>query len=188
MLPFAPMILILEGLDKSGKSSMTSDLLSFFYRAVTFKLFNKPTSLAPEELVKIKTAYSELFAQAKRLNNKHTVIFDRAYPSELVYSIKRGYDAFDDPDWWALDERLSRLPNLFIIYCSAPDDVVAKRLITEKEEYMTAEEIPVLRSRYEQFVERTKIPVLGVDSTQPRDKNLASIIKELETRFIHERE
>mgnify|MGYP001592312404 CR=1 FL=1 len=181
------MILIVCGSDKSGKSSLIKKLKSdVFKNAIVFKLSegNKPTGRAyPEvEAARVYTAYSELFAQAKKLSDDgHVVIFDRAYPSQMVYCIKRqGYtgwtDALNDEIWLTFDRWVAGLGTK-MIYCWAPDHIIAERFKTEKEEYMRTDEIEAIKGRYMQFLERSKVKALLMNSTEDMDLNIEDVKK-----------
>ncbi|MCP3684597.1 MAG: hypothetical protein GY861_18170 [bacterium] len=174
------MIIICEGVDKAGKSTIISDLENFFEgKAIVMKLSQKPVDGSALELVKVRTAYAELFHQARLLSEKgHTVIFDRSYPSELVYSTKRGYEAFENHDWDHFDESLKDLVDkeeILLIYCSAEDETIKQRFVSDREEFMSPLEIPVFKERYEKFLTKTILPYTRIDSMQDRLANLITI-------------
>lgn len=170
------MIVIFEGIDKSGKSTVLQDLVgrirSDHVWPIVYKLENKPRDNSEFERNKVWIAYSELFAQAVRQSPMQTVIFDRAYPSELVHSPRRGYDAFYLPRWWGLDESLRDIAK--IVYCSAPLDVIKERFVLTNEKD-PSDDLEEIIERYEMFLERTSLPVLRVDTTQSRVTNLDKI-------------
>jgi len=164
------MIIVVEGLDKTGKSTIIQDLTSLHSGAVVFKLSQKPFDNSEKEIQKVKTSYVELFNQARKLSKKgFVVIFDRAYPSELVYSIKRGYDAFSDPFWIQLDHDLAN--DISILYCTAKKETIVKRFLEQKEDYAKEEEISLLLERYQKFISMTLVPVTTIDTDLPRETN-----------------
>lgn len=170
------MILIIEGIDKAGKSSVISDIRDLQKDAIVFKLANKPKDGSIEQLNRVYVAYVELFAQAVRLSNEgRLIIFDRAYPSEMVYSVKRGYDALlDSPKWRKFDKVLSN-EHALVIYCYAPKEIIEKRFETDKEEFMSVKEIDEFTTRYEHFLGITELPYIKVDSTKDRAANITTI-------------
>lgn len=190
------MIIILEGIDCSGKSTIIKDLVESRLRQhqepIVFKLSQKPQDNSEKEQEKVKTIYIELFKQAKRLNNNKIVIFDRAHPSEMVYSVKRGYDAMQDNFWWEFDRSLGKRAldkiNILLIYCFAPDDVVRERMKTDKEEFMKEDELELLKTRYQTFLSKTHLPYIEVDTTKDRVANIATVKKILETHEFKRRE
>ena len=174
------MVYILCGIDKSGKSTVIQDLKDLLPGAVVFKIKNKPKDGSPDERAKVQYIYDELFHQALQNSQDVPVIFDRAYPSELVYSkINRGYDAFYVVDWWRLDESLKDAARL--IYCSAPDDVLVQRFNETGDKDLTSNQFKEVLERYEMFLEKTSLPVLRLDTTKSREEN-----KELMKQFIEQ--
>lgn len=170
------MIFIIEGIDKSGKSTVIKDLIKEFDGAVVFKLYNKPKNSSEREREKVWIAYTELFHQATILAEEgKTVIFDRAYPSELVYSVKRGYDAFYNNDWWKMDEGLVEAVTL--VYCEAPVEVLKKRFVDTQETDLDFNELEKILERYNKFIETTKLDTIVLDTTKGRKDNM---------RLIHE--
>jgi thymidylate kinase len=174
------MMILVEGIDKAGKSTIVKDLDELFEKkAIILKLSQKPKDNSHDEIMKAKVAYSELFYQAKQLSEKgQIVIFDRAYPSEMVYSIKRGYDAMKDSFWWNFDEDLSHMSNdneLILIYCSTDPMILAERFVSKGEQFAKQEEIPTLLERYENFLAYTKVSFIRVDSMRDRLANIVTI-------------
>ena len=181
------MIIIVEGLDKSGKSTIVNDLVESqknFYNQtpVVFKLSSKPIDGSPEEQRKVLCRYEELFAQAVKLHDQgHVVIFDRAYPSEMVYSIKRGYDSLNDFKWLEFDKKIGNLEEVFVnlIYCEAPRELLIERFKSDKEEFTTVKEIDTLIERYESFLDCTSLKPIRISSTESRIDNLQKIYSQI---------
>lgn len=168
------MIYIVEGIDKSGKSTVIGDLQSLLPGAVIFKLKNKPTSGSTDERTKVFTCYDELFHQARLNHEKVPIIFDRAYPSEIVYSkINRGYDAFYQVDWWRLDDELKDIARF--IYCSAPEDVLIERFLKHNEKDLTQDQFEEVLERYDLFLGKTSLKTLFLDTTKSREENIETI-------------
>lgn len=165
------MIYIVEGIDKAGKSTVIEDLKRLLPDAVVFKLKNKPTGGSAEEREKVLLCYDELFHQALENHEKVPVIFDRAYPSEIVYSkINRGYDAFYVIDWWRLDDKLKDVAKF--IYCFAPENVLVERFKQHKEKDLTQDQFEEVLERYDMFLGKTTLRVLPLDTTKTREQNL----------------
>lgn len=168
------MILILEGIDKAGKSTVIKDISEkILPNSLVWKFKNKPINSQRDEVNKCFIGYDELFHQAVASHKKVPIVFDRAYPSELVYSIKRQYDAFFDLRFWDLDKRLK--DDAKIVYCHAPDEVLKKRFEETGETDLKYSEFPRILERYEQFLSKTAIPVLRVDTTKSREENIEAI-------------
>ena len=188
------MIIIIEGIDKAGKSTIVQDLLTQRMKhgedPIVFKLSQKPKDKSVKEQEKIKIIYTELFEQANRLNNTRLVIFDRAYPSEMVYSQLRGYDAMQDEFWINFDKTLGSKSvneqNVFLIYCMAPYEKLLERFESEKEEFLKKEEIAEILTRYDIFLGKTYVPYIKVDTTKDRLINI-NTVKELIEKYEHHR-
>ncbi len=169
------MIYIVEGADKSGKSTLIKAFTEQHARSLVLKLSSdfKPKYGDKEELHNLSVAYNELFNQARALSYDQgfDVIFDRAYPSEIVYSIKRDYDAFKHNHWWELDRGLAASGFCKLIYCSVPDEINKDRMQTEKEEYLKQDELTLIKARYKEFLAKTKLTVIELDTTQDPQLN-----------------
>src|SRR3990167_3323467 len=87
-------VIIVEGIDKSGKSTFV-ELLSKKYPGVLLKITDRPSDGTEAERDKIKKYYSSVL-DFIRDNPDKLFLLDRFFWSERVYSIKRGYDAIDD--------------------------------------------------------------------------------------------
>lgn len=175
-------ILILEGIDKSGKTTVLTDLKEVYPHSIVFKLSNKPESSSLVDRLRVQIAYSELFSQALRLSDEGSfVIFDRAYPSELVYSVRRGYDAMTNEFWKELDKTLKR--SVLLIYCEAPRSRLEKRFEETEETDLELSELSLVLDRYKQFLKKTKLPILKLNTTNTVGRNRQKILD-----FIKEHE
>ena len=178
------MNIIVEGCDKSGKSTICNDIREVLYpiSPVTIKMTSKPSKdnfFSQQMIVKL---YQEIFGQTfYEWNKNHIFLFDRAYPSELVYSIKRGYEAMENEDLKALDMRLGDRKDTLLVYCEVDAETLKKRFKSEKEEYLTEAEIERTLARYEQFLQMTHLPFIRVNSLTDRGENITVVRK-----FIHE--
>ena len=178
------MNIIIEGIDKAGKSTMISDLTAklkelYDIEAVIFKISKKPKG--PDEVPELIRAYEELFHQTEDVRNKeHIFLFDRSYPSEMVYAPKRGYDSMNNEGLKELDARLGRNENTILIYCEANAETIRRRFIEDKEEYASLEDIEMLLQGYDKFLSLTVLPYIRISSENDREKNLNEVIKYLE--------
>lgn len=174
------MNIIIEGIDKAGKSTIAADIREALYPAnpVTFKLTQKPQqgNFFSQEMIPV--IYKEMFGQTMHSQNSdHLFIFDRSYPSEMVYSIKRGYDAMSNPGLLELDAQLGEGHNTLLIYCEADAKTISKRFKSEGEEYLTDEDIESILERYNTFLMKTKLPFIKINSLTDRGANLAAVRK-----------
>lgn len=170
------MNIIFEGIDKAGKSTLIRDVRDHFISPpVVFKITKKPIDASGvPELVRV---YQELFAQTRDpRNDQRHFIFDRSYPSELVYSIKRGYDSMENEELRILDENLGRNGKTVLVYCEADPETIARRFREDNEEYAQQSEIQTLLNRYETFLAKTAIPWIRINSTEDPQKNCDSVM------------
>lgn len=169
------MNVIVEGIDKSGKSTIVKDLMEYLESEspIYMKISKKPSDDSFGERQAVIRMYEELFYQTGWVHNKdRTFIFDRSYPSEMVYSWKRGYDALSDNNLLSLDARLAENNHTFLIYCTTDMETIAKRFDTDKEEYLVKEDIQRTLERYEIFLAKTKLPLVVINSSDDRQYNL----------------
>lgn len=172
------MNIIVEGIDKAGKSTIVGDIIESLIPVipVVVKVSQKPKSESELEKAIIIARYQELFALTENpLNKEHIFLFDRAYPSEMVYSVKRGGDKLSEPAFLDLDKRLGKSEQTLLIYCEADPKTIARRFESEKEEYAKVEDIEKLLARYEIFLKKTKLPYIRINSLTDRGQNLAAV-------------
>jgi len=147
-------VIILEGVDKTGKTTLAEKLLKAKTGTILIKQNRK-------DLKKIKDAFMNMAILLRDLPGDAPIILDRFYPSQMVYSILRGEESMTDVFYHVLENDLVNHPTLKfeIIYCTADDDTIRRRFKKEKEEYVKEDQIKLLKSRYEHFIKRTKLKV-----------------------------
>lgn len=176
------MIVLVEGIDKSGKTTLITDLLDAldargenFYSYQVFKNSFKPadSSDADEVFYRYKGAF-DLMKQ----NSDSLYIVDRSYLSEMVYSgVKRDYDAIDDERY---DELISD-PSILCIYVHTDHETLKSRFKEEKEEYLVQTDVDEIVLRYESVLERTAHKLIKIETPSSRFKNV-----EIVTNAIYE--
>lgn len=172
------MNIIVEGIDKAGKSTIANDIRESLYPTIpiTLKLSRKPQDGSFFEQNIVGVIYSEIFAEVNNvLNDKHIFLFDRAYPSEMVYSVKRGYDAMKSETFVDLDYRLGQENKTLLVYCEATPEVIAKRFKADREEYLTEADIAKTLERYEEFLAMTSLPFIRINSLTDRGANIVAV-------------
>lgn len=161
------MLIIVEGIDKSGKSTLIDYLSKNLNNAFVLKIGSRPKDSSEEERKKIIDMYFKALDFYRLvLQNDDTnpiLIMDRFYISELVYAAKRGYDALDKTsmgdDMRLLKEVIEGL-DAILIYCRVDEDTLKENFAKDKEDYVVPEEITDIVSRYNRYVETLKIPML----------------------------
>ena len=157
------MLIIIEGVDKSGKSSLIEFLSKNLGNAYTLKIGYRPKDNSIVERQKIVDSYFKVLKTYKQNFKDSILILDRFYLSELVYSIKRGYDALDESllgdDMRIIKEELENLDTLLII-CRPDDATIAENFKKDKEDYAKIEEIKLLVDRYSKYAAQLKVKKL----------------------------
>ena len=163
-------LIIIEGIDKSGKSTLADKLLKSIKNSVHIKANIRPYNNTKEESQKIKEYYESIL---ELLNNKFfkdkTLIVDRFYPSQLVYSIKRGNDNFNDKWYEEFENKIIKFNHL-LIYCYISDNILHKRFLRDKEEYLKIKDIKLILNRYNYFVTITKLNKILINTLDMDNK------------------
>lgn len=175
------MNIIIEGCDKAGKSTICEDIRIALSSAkpVVIKLSKTSNGENFESRDVIARLYLELFALAQSpLNEDNLFLFDRSYPSELVYSeVKRGYDAMLDTRYLSIDHALADDQRTLLVYCETDIDVLKYRFKKDGEKYLNESEIEQILGRYEKFLKWTSLPFIRINSQTDRAENLATVRK-----------
>ena len=171
------MRLIIEGVDKSGKSTLIETLKNKFPKAVQLKLMTKPYDSSQEETEKLFEVYTTM----KEMTDKkdYVYIFDRYFQSELVYSYIRGNDRLANKEgkefFENLENELER--NTLVVLLEHPAKEVAKRFKKCKEDFVKEEDIEKLQKRYREVVENSKLPYIVLDTVEVGLSESVQIIK-----------
>lgn len=177
------MILIFEGVDKSGKTTLRNDVareLRKSYggdRIVEYKATIKPTSAADAHVAYLQ--YKAIFDLANQ-NPDKLFILDRSYISEMVYSqVMRCYEGM-------LDERYAEFldrKDVLIVHVDAEDDVLKERFIAQGETYVGPEHISSLKSRYDDLFTGRKLHLLKIQTPSDHQLNTEIVVSEVAKMF-----
>ena len=170
------MMIIVEGMDKTGKTTLCNYLMKILPEAYLLKNGCKPLDSSIEERNKIKKAYDIILKAYNTVFKEQILIVDRFILSELVYSIKRGYEAKNDTEIVEYIKFLEDMENeVVIVYCSTSSELIEQRFISENEEYAKIGDIVPLMSRYEEFLKLFKnTPKIYYDYTKMEPKTIAN--------------
>lgn len=171
------MIILFEGVDKAGKSTILKDVQSVLSCSTFKNTAIKPTD-EDFDPVKLAGFYIGAYELAQNLREEGHILFDRSHITEIVYSNRRGYSALDLFNWLEYEEKLS---NFLVVYMSAPVDVIKKRFVTENETYLSAEEIEGTLDLYDSYLSVSKLRVIRLSSLDSRLDNLEKVIQALRT-------
>lgn len=166
------MRIIIDGCDKSGKSTLLEALKNEIPSLVGLKLLTKPKDHSEKSAQYIMKMYMHM-AEMTRNQSAH-YLFDRFYPSQMVYSFKRGGDDLENGWYWGFEKELSRTPNLYILL-DVDEKILAHRFETDGEDYALPEDIKTIKERYNTHYERCQLNKLKVDPTDRLEETVAQI-------------
>jgi len=161
------MLIILEGLDLAGKSYIAEQLLKRLPHCYYMKHGNRPQGKTAEELAAIKKTYYHMMDAWHAIDSgNNNMIFDRFYPSELVYSFpKRGYEAFQDMGYKDMENwLLSNFEQVVVLYIYTSKEEMTARFKIRGDDYMEPEDIDILLTRYNAFIAGTRLACYQVQS------------------------
>lgn len=147
------MIIIFEGPDRTGKTEMAKELANRFH----IPYFKMTTEYENWQKGKFKEAleFDQPYLLEFLRQTKTSVVIDRAYPSEFVYS--RVFDRQSNNDLlWKIDEGFANLGTQII---------VSRRISyseSEKDDLIPDEKFPLIDKVYQDFMMRTKCNVADI--------------------------
>lgn len=144
------MVIIIEGCDKVGKSTLANKLVDEHgFRIIKFS--------AP---AKGQDPYTMFIDGIKDIKPDEKVVLDRYFHSGLAYGpIYRGKSDLSKEQIEVLELKLKEL-NTFIIYCFDDEDKIAYRFRTDNETFAKEEHIKTLLESYEKIILESKLPVV----------------------------
>lgn len=175
------MRIIIDGCDKSGKSTLIEALKNQVPSLIGLKLLTKPKDSSEMSKQYVKMMYAKM-ADMSRDQGAH-YLFDRWYPSEMVYSFKRGYNAIQDGWFYKFEQELSKTPNLYILV-EAPKKVIAERFKADGENFAKVEEIDRIQKRYRKQYDKCQLNKMIIDTTGNLDgavEQIKAVIEQILT-------
>ena len=177
------MLVIFEGSDLSGKSTIAENVAKKL-PADTYltKMCSRPKNNSEEEKDKVYKRYWNIVEWYKFIytlsEGKDTMVLDRFFPSEAVYSFKRDYDAMEDKRILELDSYIDTTFNAIIVYCEPSMEVLKKRYILRGDDFAFIDDLPKIRERYETFLSYTCNRVIRYNTDKGLE-NIDTLIKEI---------
>jgi thymidylate kinase len=124
------MIIILEGPDGSGKTTLAQQIS----RQTGYLLLHRSQPKSEEDKKRMMDEYIQVIKANKNC------IMDRSWYSEMVYGpVMRDDSVITYPQMYELERMLSKNGAL-LIYCTAPESVLWKRCLRRGEDYITKHE------------------------------------------------
>jgi thymidylate kinase len=174
------MLILLEGIDKAGKTTLGAKLSAEFGLPVYRKHITPDLSLQQYHyyFMGIGTALLELHNLFK-----YNVIVDRSFICDWVYSNRNGAD--NPIESWLKWEKLDVTGEVFICYVSISRDTLRRRLDLHPDEYMTDRDYESDISRYEEYLSRSRFRIVRVSGEIPystQAKEMADVISRMAAR------
>lgn len=160
------MLLLLEGIDKSGKSTLARKLVEEF--GAEYVKFSQPKRPPYDE-------YSEFLANAVP---SKIYVLDRFMHGELVYGpIYRGKSGLDTVQLLSLEKTAASVHGSAVIYCRVPSSQVKKKFLEDGEEFTQVKDIGRIIHAYDCVFEGTCLKVFRYDYTE--DGDASKLLEEL---------
>lgn len=160
------MFIIIEGADRTGKSTLAEKLVSYMPNAVL--IHSGPP--------KTKEPYKE-YAQTI-LSSRGNIIFDRFHLGEFVYSqLWRGGRTLTDRQIHTLDKRLAGEKTI-VIHATAETKDIIDRCQRDGEELLAMSDVDRCKSLFEDVMRITRLPVVRYDSSKMKVEDMISIMRE----------
>lgn len=122
------MIIIIEGPDGSGKTTLAEKL----HKQTKYPIVHMSQPKTEDEKKRMLGEYLQMVRNGKNM------IFDRCWYSEMAYGpVLRGTSAISYPDMYMLEEPLAKAGAL-IIYATGPKAALWQRCQKRGEDYVTA--------------------------------------------------
>jgi len=170
------MIIILEGIDKAGKSTIARNLA----KLLNCRIVKRPRELLPFADGKMDIVQQYMFT-AELFKKEQFVIFDRFYPSELVYSYLRGTDKLynEANSVWQFEKWFIEKNKCLIFVIEDYEDEIQKRFVQDKEDYLRTEDVHEIIVRYEVFKTLSKADVIMLPATLNFMDKMERILSEI---------
>ena len=168
------MLIIVEGGDRSGKSTL-AEALGKKFPGITLKITDRPKDGSSSEREKIKSHYERVLNFVLR-HRDIDFILDRYYPSEMNYSFLRGYEASEDPFFGSFEDKLEAQIRPFLILCDPGNETMKERMKLLKDDYVSIAKNTKVYGRYREFFKESRINrKLKLNTSRPISELLTKI-------------
>lgn len=169
-------IIIFEGVDCSGKSTLLNSFSKKLGKGVMIKNLVKPRHKDED----VKSQYQDIINMIDRSDIDYFV-FDRYYPSQAVYSYLRGNDEIDDHWYTNFELVLLKKFNVVFVLVDEDLDIIEERMQRRGDDYVTINMLQNLKKRYEHFFVTSCIrKKIKVKSTDDHEENITMILEKMQ--------
>ena len=165
------MLILVEGVDKSGKSSLIKELSQLLNYPI-IKNSYKPRERSPEFIAGV---YAGIY---RSLLSCYTgdIILDRSHITEVVYGrVIRDYDALLIKNWYIFEQNHLQ-SKAVLFYMTASEDRLKERFERENEEYVKVGQIRRLQAAYSKYIGLSSLSTFQLSSENSMSYNLAKAI------------
>lgn len=162
------MLIIIEGPDRTGKTTLAKHLIDVF--SLQYIHCSKPETDNPYN------EYIELIDSIKL-----PTVIDRVYFSEYVYGkLWRGKCGFTEKQFYDLDLKyMEKFDFVCVIHADAPVEVIKQRCLDVGEDLLKFDEIEKCKYLFDDIIQKTKIPVLKYDSSYMSPEDISTSLCKL---------
>jgi thymidylate kinase len=165
------MLIYLEGLDKSGKSTLAGQVSARLHVPIYRKL--PPANL---NLPEHHSYFKGVGFAVMELHNLFgfSAIVDRSFISDWVYT-NRNSDVCPIHVWREWEARHVKEKGVVVVYVDVPLEILKARLVSAPDPYMSLHDIIRFRSLYEAYMEQTTFRVVRVSGIASADERMAEL-------------
>lgn len=149
------MLIIFEGHDLSGKTSIAQELSKRLEGSIYVKNNHQPFGDTEAERYKLKRSYDTVIDLFKVMNYempRSHMVLDRFFLSELVYSeVLRNNPQIQDPYYNRLNKRVKSLDTLLVLV-QAPEADIIKRRAKRGEDRLINSQITQAKETYLKYL------------------------------------
>ena len=166
------MLIFIEGIDKSGKSTFIKNLSSF----TAINVYRKK----PPSCIELKDHHNFFKGIGYALIELHDIygfnaIVDRSFISDWVYTNRdksvKGFDL-----WQEWESRINK-KNALIIYLEIDQEVFAHRITDDPDDYMALNDYHRFTELYDYYLSNTMLPYVRISGNIPFDSQLQELRK-----------
>ena len=150
-----PKIIILEGCDKTGKSTLAKKLS----KQLGYKVVHLGVPKPKGHFQKLEKLIQD---------NPDGIIFDRFHWGDRVYTgITAKKRALTPPEFFRIKQMLGRRETV-VIYCHSSQILIRRRFIEDGEELIRMKEISTILNRYNQMLVMSNLEIIKYDFTKDK--------------------
>jgi len=168
------MIIILEGCDKSGKSTLKEKIKIYFEKkGINVDLIK---CSAPKKNENLYNSYKRII---KNVSKNNVTIIDRFIWGELVYGpVYRGKSQLTNEMLTNLEKLILKYDPI-IIYCEAPIDFIKKKFKEDNEKFTKIKDIKKIINLYHSVKKISILPIIEhkISIKEINPKNIFKLLK-----------